>query len=90
MSEILIHDNYCALILSKEEALVVYALVGKLPAGTVKEAARIFSTFHHSDFISWDEYVAWWDNHVIEARRNIECKAGERLPDSSILLVNKK
>lgn len=90
MSEILIHDNHCALILSKEEALVIYALVGKLPCGDVKEAARIFNTFHRSDFISWGEYVSWWDNHVIEARRDIECKAGGRLPDSSILIVNKK
>lgn len=89
MSDIIIDGDHCALILSKEEALVIYALVGKLPSSAVAGSGSIFSTILDSGFISMDEYSAWWGKHAFKARMDLKRRAGQILPDHSVMLVKK-
>jgi len=68
MSDIIISGDNCALILNKEEALLIFALVGKLPCDAVSGAEDIFNTIDDSGFVSSAEYNEWWNNHEIKKR----------------------
>lgn len=89
MSDIIIDGDNCALILSKEEAMLIFALVGKLPSSAVAGSGSIFSTILDSGFISMDEYNAWWRKHALKARIDLEYKAEQSLPEYSVMLVKK-
>jgi len=90
MSDIIIDGDNCAIILSKEEAMLIFALVGRLPSSDVAGSGSIFSTILESGFISMDEYHAWWRKHALKARIDLECGAEQILPGHSIMLVVKK
>jgi len=89
MSDIIINGDHCALILSKEEAMLIFALVGKMTYISVGGAASIYDTLLDSEFISRDEFYAWWDKHELRARIDLECKAGAPTPPGSFVLVKK-
>lgn len=89
MSDIIIDGDNCALIISKEEAMLIFALVGKLPSSAVAGSGSIFSTILDSGFVSKEEYHKWWRNHTLMARCDLKIKAGDSLPDGSVMLMKK-
>lgn len=89
MSDIIINGDHCALILSKEEALVIYALVGRLLSGSVDGSNSIYNTIINSGFISREEYHVWWGKHAIKAMKGLKCDAGDLLKTDSVLIVKK-
>jgi len=89
MSDIVINNDHCALILSKEEAMLVFALVGRMTYIAVGEAVGIYNSLLDSGFISRKESDAWWDKHVLKARIDLNFKAGAHLPPGSFVLTKK-
>lgn len=87
MSDIVINNDHCALILNKEEAMLIYALVGRLPCSSVGGAGNIFNTIRYSEFITRDEYRAWWDNHAIKVRKDLKCSGGDTISIDDIILM---
>lgn len=89
MSDIVINNDHCALILSKEEAMLIFSLVGRMTYISVDGSLGIYGTICDSGFISRDEYDAWWGKHVLKARIDLEYKAGSSLPSGAVVLVKK-
>ena len=87
MSDIIIHDNHCALILNKEEATIICALVGRLLSGSVDGSHNILNNIIYSEFISREEYHAWWGKHAIMAAKDLKCDSGDLLTTDSFLIV---
>lgn len=87
MSDIVINNDHCALILSKEEAILVLALVGRMTYVTVGEAVNIYATICDSGFVSREESDAWWDKHVLKARIDLNFKGGDILPSGSLVIT---
>lgn len=89
MSDIVINNDHCALILSKEEAVLVFALVGKMTNVYISAASNIYNTIRDSGFVSRDEFYAWWDKHALIAMVNLNCKVGETIQQYAVILGKK-